>query len=73
MICGFGRFIRADETSKNMTDLRAFRCRIAVDGVSDIPHRLSIVLGDEAVDILVQLESFERVQEGGVDEPPQAP
>ncbi len=73
MIGGFGRFFRADDTSKNMTDLRAFRCRIAVDSVNDIPHRLSIILGDEVVDILVYLESFERVTEDGEDAPQQAP
>ncbi len=53
-----------------MTDLRAFRCRIAVDNINNIPHRLSIILGDEAVDILVHLESYDREQGGGEDAPP---
>lgn len=26
MVCGFGRFIKADEPTKAMTDFRAFRC-----------------------------------------------
>ncbi len=73
LIGGFGRFIRADDSSRNMTDLRAFRCRITVVSVNDIPHRLSIILGDEVVNILVHLESFERVAEGGADDPPQPP
>ncbi len=66
MICGFGRFIRADDTSKNMSDLRAYRCRIAVDDLREIPQRLAIVIGDEIVDIFVHLESSELVREGGV-------
>ncbi len=65
MISGFGRFIRADDTSKNMNDLRAYRCRIAVDDIREIPQRLAIVLGDEIIDIIVHLESSEQIQEEG--------
>ncbi len=73
MICGFGLFIRADNSSKNMTDLRAYRCRIAVDDLLEIPHRLAIVMGDEVVDISVHIESSERVREAGEDQPPLPP
>ncbi len=70
MISGFRRFIRADETSKNMADLRAYHCRVAVEDVSEIPHRLSTVVRDEIIDIQIYLESFKRIQEGGGDDPP---
>ncbi len=70
MVSGFGRFIREDENSKNMIDLRAYRCRIAVDDVREIPHRLSVVLGEEIFDIHVHLESSERIRAGGDEQPP---
>ncbi len=70
MVSSFERFIRADDTSKNMTDLRAYRCRIAVDDIGEIPQRLTIVLGDEVLDIAVHMESSERVRDGGGDDPP---
>ncbi len=73
MVGGFGRFLRADETTKSMTDLRVYRCRVAVDRVSEIPRRLSIVVGDEAVDISIFLESSKRIQGGNADPPPQPP
>ncbi len=73
MICGFGRFIRADDTSKNMTDLRAYRCKIAVDDINEIPRRLAIVIGDEVVDILVHLESSVLVRAGRDGHPPPSP
>ncbi len=73
MICSFGRFIRADDTSKNMTDLRAYRCRIAVDDIQEIPQRLAIVMGDEVVDIFVHVESSELVREAGDQLPPPPP
>ncbi len=74
MICGFGRFIRADDVSKSMTDMRSYRCRIAVDSIQEIPQRLAIVMGDEIVDIYVHLESWERVNgEGGDLQPPPPP
>ncbi len=67
MVCGFGRFIRADETSKNLTDLRAYRCKIAVDDVREIPQRLDIVMGDESLEIFIHLESSEHIQGAGGD------
>ncbi len=73
MVGGFGRFLRADETTKNMIDLRVYRCWIAVDNVGEIPRRLSIVVGDEVVDISIFLESSERIRGGNVDPPPQPP
>ncbi len=65
MISGFGRFIRADDISKKMTDLRAYRCRIAVDDIREIPQCLAIVMGDEIVNIFVHLENSEQIREGG--------
>ncbi len=76
MISGFGRFIRADDASKTMTDLRAYRCRIAIEDVLEIPRRLAIVLGDEVVEISVHVESSELVRDAGEVQqplPPQPP
>ncbi len=65
MVSGFGRFISADEVSRDLSDLRAYRCRLAVDEIRDIPHRLFLVLGDEEFTIHVHLERWERVLDGG--------
>ncbi len=73
MVSGFGRFIRADDVSKEMSDLRAYRCRIAVDKIREVPRNLSLPLGDEVFTVQVHLESWERVQVGGGDEPPVPP
>ncbi len=73
LVCGFGRFIRADDSSKNMTDLRAYRCRVAIDDVQEIPHRLALVMGDEVVDIFIHIESSERVRDAGDQLPPPPP
>ncbi len=73
MVSGFGRFVRADENSKNMTDLRTYRCRIVVDDVSEIPHRLSIILGEEVLAVHVHVESTERLRMGGDAIPPPPP
>ncbi len=73
MISGFGRFIKADDVSKSMADLRAYRCRIAVDDIREIPRSLYIVLGDEIFAVQVHLESWERAQDGGGGVPPAPP
>nr|CAD1824895.1 unnamed protein product [Ananas comosus var. bracteatus] len=38
LVSSFGRFIRADSATKAMTDLRAFRCQIALDSINNIPR-----------------------------------
>ncbi len=73
MVGGFGRFIGADDATKEMTDLRAYRCRVAVDDIREIPRTLSIVLGDEVVAIQVNLESWERAQDRRGDGPQPPP
>ncbi len=73
MISGFGRFVRADDVSKEMSDLRAYRCRIDVDEIREVPRNLSLLLGDEVFTMQVHLESWERVQVGGGDETPVPP
>lgn len=47
LISGFGRFIKADDVTKAMTDFRAFRCHIALDSLSSIPQNLSVIVGEE--------------------------
>nr|CAD1832685.1 unnamed protein product [Ananas comosus var. bracteatus] len=69
LVSGFGRFEKADATTKAVTDLRAFRCQITLDSLTDIPQNLSIVLREEVFSIIVHLESWERA----VDEANQGP
>nr|CAD1832251.1 unnamed protein product [Ananas comosus var. bracteatus] len=38
LISGFGRFIKADDETKALTDFRAFRCQIALDSINNIPR-----------------------------------
>nr|CAD1830161.1 unnamed protein product [Ananas comosus var. bracteatus] len=72
IVGGFGRFLRADENSKSMTNLRAYRCRIAVHELTDIPHNLSLILGDESFPVMVSIDSWE--EDTGVDgQPPPLP
>nr|CAD1842921.1 unnamed protein product [Ananas comosus var. bracteatus] len=73
LVGGFGRFVKADATTKAMTDLRAFRCQIVLDSVWDIPQNLSVVLGEESFPVMVHLESWRRVAEGGGADPPAPP
>ncbi len=73
MISGFGRFLRADGVTKEMSDLRAYRCRIAVDEIWEIPQNLSVVLGEEVFAVQVHLESWERAPAGGGDDLPAPP
>ncbi|XP_020112299.1 uncharacterized protein LOC109726877 [Ananas comosus] len=73
LVGGFGRFIKADDTTKAMTDLRAFRCQINLDSLREIPQNLSIVLGEEIFSVMVHLESWERVAAGNGGEPPAPP
>nr|CAD1833671.1 unnamed protein product [Ananas comosus var. bracteatus] len=40
LVSSFGRFIKADEVTKAMTDLRAFRCQIALDSIYSILQNL---------------------------------
>lgn len=60
MVSEFGQFIKADEITKAMTDIQAFRYKITLDSITDIPQNLSIVLGDEEFAVMVHLESWER-------------
>ncbi|OAY70654.1 hypothetical protein ACMD2_25377 [Ananas comosus] len=73
IVCGFGRFIKADEVTKAMTDLRAFRCQIILDTLTDIPQNLSIVLGEERYPVMVHLESWERAVDEARGDPPGPP
>lgn len=45
LVSGFRRFIKADDVTKAMMDLRAYRCQIAFDSLSSIPQNLSVILG----------------------------
>ncbi len=57
IVCGFGRFIKADDNSSNMVDMMWYRCLIAVDDLADIPEHLAITLGDVTVTVLVQIDN----------------
>ncbi len=57
MVCGFGRFLKADEQSIDMMDMFGFRCLIAVDALADVPEHLSVLMGDFVVSVPVRIES----------------
>lgn len=73
LVSGFGRFIKADGPTKSLTDLRAFRCQIALDSIHSIPQNLSVIIGEELFHVLVHLERWERNDDGGVNAPPGPP
>nr|CAD1832859.1 unnamed protein product [Ananas comosus var. bracteatus] len=73
LISGFGRFIKADAVTKAMTDLRAFRCQIALDSINSIPQNLSVIVGEELFPVMIHLERWERSEEGGAAAPPAPP
>nr|CAD1835713.1 unnamed protein product [Ananas comosus var. bracteatus] len=73
LVSGFGRFIKADGPTKALTDLRAFRCQIALDSVFSIPQNLSVIVGEERFPVIVHLEMWERFEQGGDNAPPGPP
>nr|CAD1839827.1 unnamed protein product [Ananas comosus var. bracteatus] len=73
LVSSFGRFIKADNVTKAMTDLQAFRCQIALDSIYNIPQNLSVIVGEELFPVMVHLERWERADVGGVDAPPAPP
>nr|CAD1819186.1 unnamed protein product [Ananas comosus var. bracteatus] len=73
LVCGFGRFVKADEVTKAMSDLRAFRCQIILDTLTDIPQNLAIILGEERFPVMVHLESWERAVDEAHGDPPGPP
>nr|CAD1833442.1 unnamed protein product [Ananas comosus var. bracteatus] len=73
MVSGFGRFVMADETTKAMTDLHAFRCQITLDSITDIPQNLAVVLGEELFSVMIHLEDWERVVDVAGRHPPALP
>lgn len=68
---GFERFVKADVSSRANLDLRAFRCQVVLDSLLDVPQNMAVVLGDEVFDIIVHLENWERIEDGGGGDPPQ--
>uniref|UniRef100_A0A6V7QUJ1 DUF4283 domain-containing protein n=1 Tax=Ananas comosus var. bracteatus TaxID=296719 RepID=A0A6V7QUJ1_ANACO len=73
LVCGFRRFVKADDTTKAMTDLKAFICQITLDNLSDIPQNLSIVVGEEIFSVMVHLERERIAEDGGADPPAPPP
>nr|CAD1830281.1 unnamed protein product [Ananas comosus var. bracteatus] len=73
IVGGFGRFVKADATTRATTDLRAFRCQIVLDSVFDVPQNLSIVLGEVLYSVMVHLESWERIEDVADGDPPISP
>nr|CAD1825724.1 unnamed protein product [Ananas comosus var. bracteatus] len=73
LISGFGRFIKADDETKAMTNFPAFRCQIALDSIYNIPQNLSVIIGEELFPVMVHLERWERTVEGGAAAPPAPP
>ncbi len=54
---GFGRYLRADDSSRNLLDLNFFKCQVAVEDPADVPENLFLTLGDHLVSIRVVLAS----------------
>lgn len=73
LVSSFGRFIKADNITKAMTDLRAFRCQITLDSIYNILQNLSVIVDEESFSVMVHLERWERVDAGRVDAPPAPP
>nr|CAD1840641.1 unnamed protein product [Ananas comosus var. bracteatus] len=73
IVGGFGRFVKADATTRAMTDLRAYRCQVVMDSMLDVPQNQSIVLGDELFSVMVHLESWKFIADGGGGDPPVPP
>nr|CAD1841252.1 unnamed protein product [Ananas comosus var. bracteatus] len=73
LVSGFGRFIKADEATKAMKDLRAFRCQIALDSIYSIPQNLSVIIGEELFPVMIHLERWERQEDRGDNAPPAPP
>lgn len=69
IVGGFGRFVKADATTRATTDLLAFRCQIVLDSVFYVPQNLSIMLGEVLYSVMVHLESWERIEDGGDGDP----
>nr|CAD1835997.1 unnamed protein product [Ananas comosus var. bracteatus] len=73
LVSGFGRFIKADDVTKAMTDFRTFRCQIALDLINSIPQNLLVIVGEERFPVMVHLERWERIEKGGDGAPPAPP
>ncbi len=56
MVCGFARFLQADEQSLAFENLSGFKCIVAVDAVVDIPEFLSVSMGDFTVTVPIRIE-----------------
>nr|CAD1817277.1 unnamed protein product [Ananas comosus var. bracteatus] len=73
LVGGFGRFVKADANTRALTDLRAYRCQIILDSVSDVPLNLSVLLGEERFSVMVHIDSWEMIEDGGGGDPPLPP
>uniref|UniRef100_A0A6V7QYA4 CCHC-type domain-containing protein n=1 Tax=Ananas comosus var. bracteatus TaxID=296719 RepID=A0A6V7QYA4_ANACO len=73
IVSGFGRFVKADRGTLAMTDLRAFRCQIVLDSLLDVPQICRSSVDEESHPVMVHLESWERIEEGGGGDPPVPP
>nr|CAD1829394.1 unnamed protein product [Ananas comosus var. bracteatus] len=69
MVSSFRRFLRADDVTESMSDLRAFRCQIATDSLGSIPQNLNLVLGEDLLTVQVHLESWERTDANDGEDP----
>nr|CAD1831643.1 unnamed protein product [Ananas comosus var. bracteatus] len=70
LVGGFERFVKADDITKGMTNLRTFRCQITLDSLRDIPQNMAIVLEEEVFSVRIHLESWERVTDAAGEDPP---
>ncbi len=57
VVNGFGRFLRADDCSRNLLDINFYKCQVAVEDPADVPKNLYLTMGDLLVHIPVVLVS----------------
>ncbi len=57
IVSGFGRFLKADDSTSNLMDLAGYRCSVAVDDLAAIPEYLAISMGDHVIHAPVRIES----------------
>ncbi len=53
----FGRYLRADDSSRDLLDINFYKCKVAVEDPADVPENLYLTMGDLLVHIPIVLVS----------------
>ncbi len=57
IVNGFGRFLRSDDSSRNLLNFNFFQCQVAVEDAADVPENIFLTLGEVIVSVRVVLVS----------------